>query len=82
MGIRELRELYGAEKGSTVLNRAVKAEIPGAESLYRLLVDLHAKRRESPELEATYERLLKIKNEMVRAVAAKHGLKSASEGTA
>lgn len=81
MSVQELRELYGDAKGTTIINRAVKAEIPGGELLYRLLDDLYPRRSASPELEATYARLIAIKSEMTRAIAAKYGLKSATEAT-
>ncbi len=44
MGIRELREKYGPNsKNQSVMNRAVRSEIPGADILFDLLPKLYDK---------------------------------------
>ena len=76
MGIKELRDIYGDDKSITVINRAVRAEIPGGKELFDLL-DLLFPKRDDPEIKGLYNNLLKVQQEMRDKISVKYELKTA-----
>lgn len=78
MGIRELREKYGPNsKNQSVMNRAVKAEIPGAAILFDLLPQLYEKASDGDQFAChVYDEIEKALTEMKMEIAKRYDLKS------
>ena len=74
MGIKELRSAYGPkQRATTVLNRAVRSEIPGGDRLFQIVNRLYEEK--SP----LFAELNAVLEEMRAAIAKKYGLKSTKE---
>ena len=77
MGIRELRAAYGPKsKASTVVARAVAAEIPGGARLLALKAELFEAKKDRPDLTPYYSAVVLALDEMKMAIARKYDLAS------
>lgn len=77
MGIMDLRRKYGENgKSQVVLNRAVRAEIPGGQRILALMDYLYTIKGESKNLNDIYNELQKVKSEMLSSIARKYDLKT------
>jgi len=76
MGVRELRDLYGAKsKFPAVMKRAVSVEIPGGARVCALKSALSEAKKDRPDLEPIFAEIAAIYDEMKAAIAQKYHFK-------
>lgn len=86
MPIRDLREKYGSGKARELVNRAIRAEIPGGAAVLDRLARWRHGLRElveageaTPHEEADYRAAVEERDRMADEIARRYGLKTNTE---
>lgn len=78
MGIRELREKYGATKARQAINRAIRAELPGGPEILDLIDHLQTC-DPSPATDRAHKLALQAQAAMSAEIARRYDLRSTRE---
>lgn len=80
MPVKELRERYGdVKKTRALLNRAIRAECPGADDLLKALDFAARRNRNAPEWSMIYKMLCDARSAMTAEIARRYDFKSETE---
>ena len=80
MPVKDLREKYGdVKKTRALMNRAIRAECPGADSLLKALDFASRRKSAAPEWSMIYKMLCDARGAMTADVAKRYDFKSETE---